>query len=238
MTRNSLRALSLALLSSLPISGCAIMGALPERSHVYALPSAGEQREYILHVPRSYHAGNPTALIIMLHGHGARAKTFESSTGMSRKADREGFIVAYPQALGSPSVWHTAVDGSSRIDDVAFIRNLIDSVSHRYSIDPARIYVAGHSNGAFMAYRVGSVLSNRIAAIGISAGSIGRITRSGDTLRIKDPASPVAVIAFHGEADRAVPYNGGKESDGPNHIVPAPAIHRLLGTRRRLFAAR
>ena len=216
----SVRPFVFALAFAVP--GCALFGGLPRHSRLAAIPVGAEHREFILHVPGSYRPDHPTSLVIMLHGHGARAASFERSTGMSRKADRDGFIVVYPQALGSPSVWHTAVDGSARIDDVAFIRTIIDSLSRSFAIDPARIYVAGHSNGAFMAYRVGSVLSARIAALGISAGSIGRITRGGDTLRIREPVTPVSVIAFHGRADRSVPYDGGAESDGPRRIVPTP----------------
>lgn len=211
-----------ALVASTSVTACAAFSVLPVRSQMHELKVGREQREYILHVPRSYSSAQPTALVILLHGHGARAQTFEASTGMSGKADRKGFIVAYPQALGSPSVWHTGVDGSISVDDVAFIRALIGSISSGYNIDPDRIYVAGHSNGAFMAYRVGSSLSEQVAAIGISAGSIGRITPRGDTLRIAKPAHPVSVIAYHGLADNTVPYNGGKEEDGPRRIVAAP----------------
>ncbi|HEY8309715.1 MAG TPA: PHB depolymerase family esterase [Gemmatimonadaceae bacterium] len=186
-----------------------------------------EQRDYILHVPKSYDRRTAAPLVVLLHGHGSRAQTFERLTGMSRKSDRNGFIVAYPQALGSPSVWHSGVDGSARIDDVAFIRTLIDSIRVAYNIDPDRIYVAGHSNGAFMAYRVGVALSSTVAAIGISAGSIGRITSRGDTVRIQAPLRPVSLIAFHGRADDMVPYDGGAETDGPRRIVSAPASIRF-----------
>lgn len=213
-------------LAGLLMTGCALAGALPARSHAYVVPVGAQMRSYILHVPRGLGPDDHPALVVMLHGHGARAESFERSTGMSQKADREKFIVVYPQALGSPSVWHSAVDGSIRIDDVAFIRTLIDSLVARHHVDPRRVYVAGHSNGAFMAYRIGSALSSRVAAVGVSAGSIGRITRRGDTLRIRTPAEPVAVIAFHGKADRSVPYDGGPEVDGPRHIVPTPeSIH-------------
>ena len=214
--------LPIALAMAIACTGCASLSVLPTRSHVHDLTVGREHRAYILHVPKSYDRNRPTPLVLLLHGHGARAQTFEQSTGMSGKADKNDFIVAYPQALGSPSVWHSGVDGSARVDDVAFIRILIDSISSTYNIDPNRIYVAGHSNGAFMAYRIGSALSSRVAAIGISAGSIGRITSQGDTLRIQAPANPVSVIAFHGKADNTVPYNGGAEEDGPRRIVSAP----------------
>ncbi len=204
------------------LAACSAMGVLPARSRDFGLNVGREQRSYILHVPRSYRSGVPAPLVLLLHGHGSRAETFESLTGMSHTADRDGFIVAYPQALGSPSVWHSGVDGSTRVDDVAFIRALIGSISNRYNIDADRIYVGGHSNGAFMAYRIGAALSSTVAAIGISAGSIGRITGRGDTVRVNAPAEPVSVIAFHGKADNMVPYDGGKETDGPQRIVPVP----------------
>lgn len=221
-----LTAAPVALAVALMLPGCAALSVLPARSHDLGLAVGREHRDYILHVPKSYNRDQPSALVILLHGHGSRAQTFERLTGMSRKADRNSFIVAYPQALGSPSVWHSGIDGSTRVDDVAFIRSLITSISNRYNIDPNRIYVGGHSNGAFMAYRIGSALSSTVAAIGISAGSIGRLNSRGDTLRIERPAHPVAVIAFHGMADNMVPYDGGPETDGPRRIVSVPqSIH-------------
>jgi polyhydroxybutyrate depolymerase len=215
------------LATLLGLGACASLSVLPARSRDVELKVGREQRDYILHVPRSYDRGTAAPLVVLLHGHGSRAQTFERLTGMSGKADHNGFIVAYPQALGSPSVWHSGVDGSARIDDVAFIRTLIDSIRAAYNIDPDRIYVAGHSNGAFMAYRVGVVLSSTVAAIGISAGSIGRITSRGDTVRVQAPPQPVSLIAFHGLADNMVPYDGGAETDGPRRIVSAPASIRF-----------
>ncbi|MDQ6736708.1 MAG: hypothetical protein M3Z30_03290 [Gemmatimonadota bacterium] len=202
------------------LSACSAMSLLHDRSHDLGLHVGREHRTYIIHVPKSYHRDTPAPLVILLHGHGSRAETFERLTGMSDKAEEKGFIVVYPQALGSPSVWHTGVDGSPSVDDLAFIRELIAELRTRYDVDPARIYVGGHSNGAFMAYRVGAALSSTVAAIGISAGSIGRSTARGDTVRVQAPDVPVAVIAFHGKADNAVPYDGGKETDGPRRIVP------------------
>ena len=166
-------------------------GGLPVRSDLHDLPVAAEHRSFILHVPRSYRADRPTPLVILLHGHGAKAAAFERSTGMSAKAEKESFIVAYPQALGSPSVWHTAVDGSPHGDDVAFIATLIDSVSHVYNIDPARIYVGGHSNGP----------SWRIA----SARCYRRASRRSGSRRAPSAASPRAVTrcAFGSRCNRS-----------------------------------
>ncbi len=186
---------------------------------VQQIKSAGETRTYRLHLPAHYDTIRRAPLVIILHGHGETAENFEKYTGMSDKADAEGFIAVYPQALGDPSDWHTAVDGPRKRDDIRFIRDIIDLLETRYRIDPRRIYAAGHSNGGFMTYRLASALSDRLAAIGVTAGSIGMVNDQGDTVRIAPPAHPVSVIHFHGMADPSVPYDGGKESDGPNNIV-------------------
>jgi polyhydroxybutyrate depolymerase len=187
---------------------------LPQTMYV-----AGQLRTYLLHIPAHYDAMRHAPLVIVLHGHGETAGNFESYTGMSDKADARGFIVVYPQALGDPSDWHTAIDGPPGRDDITFVRDIIDVVERRYRIDRRRIFAAGHSNGGIMTYRLASALSDRIVAVGVTAGSIGMVDAHGDTIRIPPPAHPVSVIHFHGLADPSVPYHGGPESDGPDNIV-------------------
>jgi polyhydroxybutyrate depolymerase len=180
---------------------------------------AGVMRTFLVHVPAHYDNTRRVPLVIVLHGHGESAGNFENYTGMSDKADTEGFVAVYPQALGDPAVWHTAIDGPATRDDIQFVRNIIRDVERRFRIDRRRIYVAGHSNGGIMAYRLASVMSDRIAAVGVTAGTIGMIDAHGDTVRISPPPHPVSVIHFHGVADPSVPYNGGPESDGPENVI-------------------
>ena len=180
---------------------------------------AGQLRTYLLHIPAHYDTIRRAPLVIVLHGHGESAANFEKYTGMSTKADAEGFIAVYPQALGDPSDWHTAIDGPRKRDDIAFVREIINQLERTYRVDHHRIYAAGHSNGGIMTYRLASTLSDKIAAIGVTAGSIGMVDSLGDTLRIAPPRHPVSVIHFHGLADPSVPYAGGPESDGPDNIV-------------------
>ncbi len=217
------RAVSASLaISALWLQSCARSTIRPGSEGVTTQQSmvvAGVTRTYLLHIPAHYDTIHRAPLVIVLHGHGESAENFEKYTGMSDKADQEGFIAVYPQALGDPSDWHTAIDGPSKRDDIAFVRNIINLLERNYRIDPHRIYAAGHSNGGIMTYRLASALSNRIAAIGVTAGSIGMIDERGDTVRFAPPAHPVSVIHFHGLADADVPYHGGAESDGPDNIV-------------------
>lgn len=181
----------------------------------------GEPRTYRLHLPAHYATLHRVPLVLAFHGHGDDAAAFESATGISDEADDQGFIAVYPQALGDPTDWHTGVDGPRRLDDVDFTRELIRVLTRAFRVDRHRIYAAGHSNGGIMVYRLASLLSGRLAAIAVSAGTIGMVAPNGDTTRFARPRWPVPVLAFHGLADTGVPYDGGAESDGPANVISA-----------------
>jgi polyhydroxybutyrate depolymerase len=90
------------------------------------------------------------------------------------------------------------------VDDVGFIRQLLDTLPADLPIDPARVFAAGHSNGAILSYRLACELSDRIVGIGVQAGSLG--------VDQCTPSQPVSVIHFHGTADTNHPIDGGKGS--------------------------
>jgi polyhydroxybutyrate depolymerase len=161
-------------------------------------------RSYLLHVPPGYDGKTRLPLVLVLHGRRGNGRIAEWNYGFSALADKERFLVAYPEALGRPPTWRPFVGDK----DVAFLRSLIDTLQSALAVDPRRIYVAGHSSGALMTYRLGAELSKEIAAIGVVAGSIGMESKDGTIVRrIPDPAGPVPVIAFHGQDDDVVPYD-------------------------------
>jgi polyhydroxybutyrate depolymerase len=166
---------------------------------IVEITSSGENRRLRLHVPASYRSGTAMPLVINLHGAGANAAEQEALGGMSAKADQAGFIVAYPEAMGSPSVWRVGPSEGNR--DVEFVRDVIDKLEAKLSVDAARVYVAGVSNGGGLASRLGCELSGRVAAF---AGVSGAYLFSESCRATRG----VAVVAFHGTADRIVPYEG------------------------------
>lgn len=169
-----------------------------------SMVASGERREYLLHVPGSYTPGTPTPLVISLHGASLWPAAQESISQWSDEAERQGFIVVYPSGVGGdgPRSWRaTGKPGLEK--DVQFISALIDTLSVAYSIDPSRIYADGLSNGGGMAFVLSCALSGRIAAIGL-VGAAHLLPWSWCT-----DHRPVPMIAFHGTADRAVPYYGG-----------------------------
>ena len=166
--------------------------------------SSGQQREYLLYVPRSYDRSKPTALVISLHGAGMWGAAQKETSQWNRVAEEHGFIVVYPDGWGGegPRVWHEG-DGAEPSRDVRFIAELIDTLEGRYTIDPRMIYANGLSNGGGMSFALSCTLSDRIAAVGM-VGAALLLPFSWCT-----DQRPVPMIAFHGTADRAAPYNGG-----------------------------
>lgn len=159
------------------------------------IQSSEQARQYLLHVPAAYKAEVPAALVLVFHGAGIGAERFVSYSRFSSVADREGFLIVYPQ--GVDEVWNPS-PGSR---DVQFIRDLIDHLQRRCAIDPNRIYASGHSNGGGMVDRLACELADRIAAIGTISGAY---QSSGKC----SPSRPIPVFAIHGTADNIIPYEG------------------------------
>lgn len=159
------------------------------------MESNGQVRQYVLHVPAAYDPAEPSALVLVFHGAGIGAERFIDYSRFSNVADRNGFLVVYPE--GVHEVW----DPSPGSRDVQFIRDLIDHLQKRCRIDPNRIYASGHSNGGGMVERLACELADRLAAIGPISGAYQSSGRC-------SPSRPVPVFAIHGTADTIIPYEG------------------------------
>jgi polyhydroxybutyrate depolymerase len=130
---------------------------------------------------------------------------------LNDKADKEGFIVLYPNGTGPKFRRHNLLTWNAGdccgkasqqdVDDVGFIRSLLAKLSTSLSIDQKRIFVTGISNGGSMAYRLACEMSDRIAAIAAIAANLA--------VAKCEPSDPVSVSVFHGTADDHVPYQGG-----------------------------
>ena len=176
---------------------------------IKSLSVGGLQRTYLLHLPPNFDLGKRLPLVIVLHGGGGNHRFALRMSSMSAKADKEGFVVVYPDGSGRlPGhilTWNAGeccgYAQKKAVDDVGFIGALIDELVVNLNVDPKRVFVTGVSNGGMLTYQLGCQLSSKIAAIAPVAGSM-----TGEEI---EPTEPVSVIAFHGTADRHVPYNGG-----------------------------
>ncbi|MBK8562076.1 MAG: T9SS type A sorting domain-containing protein [Saprospiraceae bacterium] len=161
----------------------------------------GIERNYRLYVPANLPQGTPPPLVFNLHGFTSNAQQQELYAGMNAVADTAGFIICYPNSVGS--AWNIGVAGGSTADDVGFIAALIDKFHAEHNIDLERVYSCGMSNGGFFSYRLACEMGERIAAIASVTGSMTSAMIDGCT-----PQRPIPVMAIHGDADPVVDYNG------------------------------
>jgi len=120
-----------------------LLAASAVSAQTLGLKVAGVARTTTLHVPSS--GLSKPALVFVLHGLGGNGSGMQSSTQMDKVADREKFIVAYPDAVGG--TW----DYAGAKNDYAFLKAIIDSTVARYQVDRSRVYVSGFSQGGGMA---------------------------------------------------------------------------------------
>lgn len=174
------------------------------------MDSGGRERHYFAYRPPNLGASAQVPLVLALHGYTQPATGLEGTTRFNDLAYAEGFEVVYPQ--GVQNSWDAGFccgDAiSEKIDDVAFLKALIDKLIVAGGIDSKRVFVAGLSNGAFMSYRLACQLTDRIAGIASIAGTMV-VPLSGC-----HPATPISVLEMHGDADDIVPYGGGDAGFG------------------------
>lgn len=171
----------------------------------------GLERTYRIHLPSGHDRTKIAPLVFLFHGGGGTGQGMEKLTqgGFNRLADREGFIIVYPD--GIEKHWN---DGRGleayrahreNIDDVGFISALIEHLIRTLNIDSNRIYAAGISNGGQFSQRLACELSDRIAAIGVVAIQLPEHLPSSCA-----PKRPVSVLMMPGTEDPLVPWEGGE----------------------------
>ena len=166
----------------------------------------GVRRTFLLAEP----AGAASAIVLSLHGTRSSAPGQARLTHMATLAEREGAVVAFPQAIvpvGSGFEWD--LDG-----DLSYLCQLVDVLRNRYATSSDRVSMAGMSGGARMSCHFAQVRPETLSMVGAVAG----LRAPGDP----PPSRAVAILAFHGTADRINPYDGG-HTDRWKESVPEAA---------------
>ena len=177
----------------------------------------GFRRTYLVHIPPDYNSQNPLPLVVVIHGAFDTAKGMEKFSGFSDLADREGFIVLYPNGMGILGFlqhWNAGhccgKAANDNLDDVGFVAAAIEDVSARLAIDRSRVYMVGFSNGGMLTYRFAAERGDLLAAAAPMAASIGgKPSADAPEWRIPEPVQPLSMIIFHGLADDDIRYEGG-----------------------------
>lgn len=183
----------------------------------------GHDRPTTVFVPAPSDPARPAPLLIVLHGYSSSGFGHDSYFGLREAALARGFVYAYANgSLDSTGnrFWN-ATDAccdfdASGVDDVGYLLGVIEAIESQVAIDPKRIALIGHSNGAFMAFRMACERADLISAvIGLAGATFADPTDCA-------PSAPVAIVAIHGTGDRTILYAGGTiEGLGSGDVMAA-----------------
>lgn len=162
-----------------------------------------------LYLPEGDTGSEPLPLIVSLHGFTGDGVSHENYFRLRNHVDERRFMLCVPDGLPNAQgdrYWN-ATDFccdffGERPDDSGYLRSLIERLIDERNVDTGSIHVVGHSNGGFMAYRMGCDHSDLVSSIASLAGATFA-DRSDCT-----PSEPVHALQIHGTADDTIDYDG------------------------------
>lgn len=174
--------------------------------------TVGGDRPVTVNLPDSL--ANPAPLLILLHSASTSGAHQENYMHLGPVAKKNGLIYIAPDGMTNPEgkrFWNASKSCCNRykqeVDDVAYINSLIDEINEKTPVDPKRIYLIGHSNGAFMSFTF-ACKTNKVAAIVAIAGAM-------DSESDCTPSTPVSLLNIHGTADKTIKVTGGVMNNFP-----------------------
>jgi polyhydroxybutyrate depolymerase len=180
-----------------------------QAAHNYTV---GGERPVTVNLPETLIS--PAPLLILLHSASTSGAHQENYMKLGPVAKKNGIIYIAPDGMTNPEgkrFWNASKSCCNRykeeVDDVAYINSLIDEINKKTPVDPKRIYLIGHSNGAFMSFTF-ACTTNKVAAIVAIAGAMDQ---SPDCT----PSTPVSLLNIHGTADKTIKVTGGSMNDSP-----------------------
>ncbi len=170
------------------------------------LEHGGVRRAAVVAVPAGWQAGagGLVPAIIFLHGAGGSAAQAMRQTGLAGRAAAAGFLAVFPEGLGGSggqawNAWTCCGDSRDRrVDDVGFVAALITRLRADFRVDPARIHLAGFSNGAMLASRFVLERPGLAASLCSVAGGL--------PCDLPRPTRDLPVLVIHGDQDQVARF--------------------------------
>jgi len=187
-----------------------------------SVQSGSRKRTYLVHVPTKYTGTVPVPVVFDFHGYSSSAKGQMGASGFREIADREGFLAVYPEGVGAS--WNVngccGTAGSEKLDEIAFVRLVLDALKADACVDSKRVYATGISQGGGMAHHVACLAADVFAATAPVSSDLRTEPCT--------PARPITEISFRGKADTLDAYEGGHV--GP----PGMAGYTAIGAQATL----
>lgn len=179
------------------------------------------ERFYKIHVPKNYKSENPTPLVLAFHGGlgDMEIQSTEKYYHQISKSESEGYIALFPNGYskfksGKLATWNAETCcGEARdkkINDIEFIKKIIEKTKSELNIDSHKIFATGISNGGMISYRIACELADIFKAIAAVAST--------DNVIDCNPKNPISILHIHANNDDHILFNGGM---GPKAINKA-----------------
>lgn len=184
-------------------AGCTAAMPLSPGDSMRQVQANDRMRRYLMHVPLQYSGKDRVPLVFDFHGYSSNPQQQMGGSGFRELGDQEGFIVLYPEGVGAS--WHVngccGQAGEMKLDEIAFVRAIMDDVSKQACIDLKRVYASGISQGGGMAHHVACLAADIFAGVAPVSSDL----RTDPCV----PARPITEISFRGLADSLDAYDGG-----------------------------
>ncbi len=176
------------------------------------VPGQGTRRYAVL-TPSGVGSGTALPILLALHGGGGTARNLATTSLLSGLAQARKVLVVYLEGSGVIQTFNAGSccgsAATTQIDDVAYVRAVLDDLAVRDVVDPARVYATGFSNGGMMTHRLACALADRLAGIAAVAGASGQFDQGLNQFYACNPARPIPILHVHATNDRNYPYVGG-----------------------------
>jgi poly(hydroxyalkanoate) depolymerase family esterase len=199
------------------------------------------KRAYRTYVPAS-------AIVMMLHGCTQTSEDFAIGTGMNALAEREGFIVIYPeQSRGANAQtcwnWFSPNDQHRDRGEPEILAGIARTAMAQYDVPSERTFVAGLSAGAAMVVILGYAYPDVFAAVGARSGlpykaardiasAFASIAGQRPCQAAEPPLPGIRTIVFHGSADSTVHVSNSESIARSAKLhLPSPSLQTTRKTR-------
>ena len=171
----------------------------------------GLERSFLIYVPTNIKENAP--LVVAIHGYTSSAKTLMGYSGINQVADKEGFLVAYPQGTKDSrdnNFFNVGYEfhSDSKVNDVNFIREIVLNLTKDYKLNSKRVFATGMSNGGDMSYLLACTSSDLFTAVAPVAGVMMK-----DTLENCNPEKKIPIFEIHGTKDSISKFEGDMNNE-------------------------
>jgi polyhydroxybutyrate depolymerase len=180
-----------------PSAGC---GKANPPQGAGALTIRGAQAQYVVTLPANYDPNTPSPLIFGFHGRGrthVQFQTVDASNIQTELGSRA--VMVYPKSQGGDG-WNFDAEVPPSVE---FFEALYPQTLNNYCIDTSRIFLVGHSSGAYFTEILACRFGERFRGIGAVAGNLQEMNCSD---------ARFAALLVHGTMDAVVSFAGGMQA--------------------------